>query len=172
MEDKVNNEARMENQSTTQIMNYVQSSPGLELKLEDHNIIIHQYEDGKNITFDSGFVRDVLERTDRDGKKFIQVNFLDNSKILVTDNLIGFKPFPVKNLDMNKLPKVVTSPDCLSVFEAIDDCLRDESIDFEELDTLKRVFSAIIRGAEMVGFSMENEKDWLNRLVISETEVA
>lgn len=168
----MNNETTVDTELTAVIESYVKDAPGLNYNFSGGVVSIHQKEDWKTLKFDAMQVRDVLKRTDRDGKEFIQVNFNDNSKVLVTENLVGFKPFPIKNLDLSKLPKVVTSPDCMSVFEAIDDCLREESIDFEELDTLKRVFSAIIRGGELVGFDMEEEKGWLNRLVISEVQTA
>lgn len=168
----MNNETRVETELTAEIESYINKAPGLKYNLTGGMVSIHQTEDWKTVKFKESFIRDVLKRTDRDGKEFIQINFKDNSKVLVTENLVGFKPFPIKNLDLSKLPKVVTSPDCLSVFEAIDECLRDEPLDFEELDTLKRVFTAIIRGAELVGFDMSEEKGWLNRLVLSETQSA
>ena len=45
-------------------------------------------------------------------------------------------------------------------------------MDFEELDTLKRVFTGIIKGAELIGFDMNEEKTWLKRLVLTTNEVA
>ncbi|MFK8138513.1 MAG: hypothetical protein AB8E15_09155 [Bdellovibrionales bacterium] len=129
-------------------------------------IKMQQRDDLKNIFIDKSMVYKVLQRTDHMGKDFLQINFIDDSKILVTDSLIGFKPTPVSDLDMTKIPKVVTTPDIVSVFEAIEECLRDEDLDYEEISTLKRVFSAIVMGAESVGFDMEEEHHWLKRLVL------
>lgn len=168
----MNNQTSYETEPALIIEHFVNTAPGLKWDIKEGMASIYQKDDWKTVRFPIDNVREVLTRTDRDGKDFIQINFMDSSKILVTENLVGFKPFPVKNLDMTKIPKVVTSPDCLSVFEAIDDCLREDNIDFEELDTLKRVFTAIIKGAEIVGFDMSEEKSWLKRLVLTDTDCA
>jgi len=78
---------------------------------------------------------------------FLQVNFLSGKKILLTENLIGFKPVPSRGLDLSKLPKVVTTPDLLSVVEAIEDSI-SFAVANDELDVLKRVFDSVLRGAE------------------------
>ena len=84
-------------------------------------------------------------------------------KILLTDQLIGFKPFPIPDLDVSKLPKVVTTVDLLSVFEAIEEA-STVSARTEDADTLKRVFQSILMGGEDVGFDLSTEKSWLRRL--------
>ena len=169
---KVNNAAIVELELTEDIKTFVHTTKGMDYQETDLEIILWQKEDHKSMRMVKGAISDVLRRTDADGKHFLQVNLKTGDKLLVTEQLIGFKPYPVEKLDMNKIPKVVTTPDCLSVFEAIEECLRDEPLDFEELDTLKRVFTGIIMGAEMIGFNMEEEKTWLKRLVLTTEQVA
>ncbi len=172
VEDIVNNTTILELELTENIKNFINTVNGLEFQENSFEITITQKEDFKSIYLLKAAISEVLERTDRDGKHFLQVNLKTGDKLLVTDTLIGFKPFPVAKLDMNKIPKVVTTPDCISVFEAIEECLREEPMDFEELDTLKRVFTGIIKGAELIGFDMNEEKTWLKRLVLTTNEVA
>ena len=89
---------------------------------------------------------------------------LAEEKILLTDQLIGFKPWPVPELDISKLPKVVTTLDLLSVFEAIEESVTTMSGRPEDTDTLKKVFNSILLGGEDIGFDLTTERSWLRRL--------
>ena len=93
-------------------------------------------------------------------------------KILITERLIGFKPAvrktgallagqgaPTKSTRAtSKLPRVVTTPDLVSVLEAMEDAA--ESAD-RDLTVLRELFDSIVRGAERAGFDVEKEKAWL-----------
>ena len=126
---------------------------------------IRQRADGKTIAFEISDLEEVISRIDADGHVFLQVNFLSGKKILLTENLIGFKPAPSRGLDLSKLPKVVTTPDLLSVVEAIEDTLTTPvPAQTDELDVLKRVFDSVLRGAEAVGFDITPERLWLQGL--------
>ena len=92
------------------------------------------------------------------------MNFQSGKKILLTQNLIGFKPAPSRGLDLTKLPKVVTTPDLLSVVEAIEDSISTMPTQPEELDVLKKVFDSVLRGAEAVGFDTTSERVWMQSL--------
>ena len=147
------------------ISKFISSTHGLKLEMvEDDLILIHQKADLKKISFRAGQLKEVLSRSDRDGKSFIQVNFSSGMKILLTDTLVGFKPCPQRGLDLSKLPKVVTTPDLVSVFEAIEEALNNHPVSTEEVDLLKKVYNSILEGAEAVGFTLAPEKDWLGRL--------
>jgi hypothetical protein len=61
---------------------------------------------------------------------------------------------------------VVTTSDVVSVFEALEEALQDEVFNFEEIETLKKVFESVIAGGERVGFDLATERSWLNRLTI------
>jgi hypothetical protein len=140
------------------IEDFIAKSQGLQLEKETSgSLAISQKGDSKKIKVKLTDLVDVLARKDAEGKEFVQVNFITGKKILLTDQLIGFKPFPVPDLDVSKLPKVVTTVDLLSVFEAIEDST-------EEADTLKKVFQSILMGGEDVGFDLTTERTWLRRL--------
>lgn len=137
---------------------------GLELKEEQQHdfFSIFQRVDGKTIRFAKQEVEEVLERFDSEGKMFLQVNFLSGRKILLTEKLVGFKPCPTKGLDLRKLPKVVTTPDLVSVVEAIEESLNSMKPRFEEVEVLRRVFDSVLLGAQEVGFDLEAERTWLH----------
>jgi hypothetical protein len=154
--------SKMEQVST--IREFVNKCSGLKSRVSDeHAIQILQNTDGKTISFEIADLEEVIPRVDGEGHAFLQVNFLNGKKILLTQNLIGFKPAPSTGLDLNKLPKVVTTPDLLSVVEAIEDSL-NTAAENEEVAVLRRVFDSVLRGAEAVGFDLTAERLWMQRL--------
>ena len=97
------------------IVNFVSQSRGLRfLESGTDELIICQSVDGKYLTVDTNTISEVLPRTDSKKDLFLQVNFSDGKKVILTDSLIGFKPAIYSDLDMNRLPKVVTTPDLIS----------------------------------------------------------
>ncbi len=152
----------------SEILDYVEFTSGLSSNVTESGVVsIHQAIDGKTFTFNSFQLSEVLERTDSEGKAFIQVNFQSGNKVLFTDTLVGFKPKETIGLDMNKIPRVVTTPDLVSVFEAIEDSIGSDSTPEHEVDILKRVFQAILLGGENAGFDLTFEKRWLASLTAS-----
>lgn len=133
---------------------------------------IKQKIDGHMLVIRASRLQDILMRNDSDGRSFVQVNFQDGLKILITERLIGFKPAVRKagapaagqgaptstGAANSKLPRVVTTPDLLSVLEAMEDAA--ESAD-RDLTVLRELFDSIVRGAERAGFDVEKEKAWL-----------
>ena len=150
------------------ILQFVGHSKGLALTLkEDEAVFIEQKVDGKKIRIQSELLDDVLFRSDTEGKEFIQVNFSSGLKILITENLIGFKPMTPKGLDSTRLPKVVTTPDILSVFEAIQDTLHSmaaSTTELNDLTILRKVYEAVLSGGEAVGFDLSTERSWVTRI--------
>ncbi len=152
-------------EQVSQINEFVAKSTGLRSRVIDKDKIhITQSADGKAIVFAVADLEEVIHRIDSDGQLFLQVNFSSGKKILLTQNLIGFKPAPSRGLDLSKLPKVVTTPDLLSVVEAIEDSMANEPAHPEELEILKKVFDSVLRGAEAVGFDTTPERIWLQGL--------
>jgi hypothetical protein len=124
-------------------------------------IEIRQMYDQKSVVIDVLHIKEVLERTDNDGKNFLQLNFTDGKKILVTDAFIGFKPVITPDRSSEKLPKVVTTSDLISVIEAIEDVSSGTVKNSkEDLDSFRKIYLSIIEGAEQIGFNCENEKNW------------
>src|ERR1017187_5916960 len=149
----------------TVIEDFVSKSQGLSLVQDaDGNITVAQKNDSKKLRFRRFELADVLVRKDGDGREFVQVNLASGKKILLTDQLVGFKPMPIGDLDVTKLPKVVTTMDLLSVFEAIEDAISSTMPQKEEAEALKRVFQSILQGGEDVGFDLSLERSWLRRL--------
>ena len=151
-----------------EILDYVKDAEGLvssgstpvELK-------IFQKADGKSLAFEIGNIEEVIPRLDSEGNPFLQVNFLSGIKILLTDTLVGFKPAVSPGLDMGKLPSVVTTPDLISVVEAIEETMSADQSEPEEIEILRRVFGSVLEGGEAVGFDLTSERIWLTRLTHS-----
>ncbi len=147
---------------------YISQAKGLSIEvIQDGEIEIYQKTDDRKIRFHPNDLGDVLSREDRDGKSFVQVNFTSGKKILLTEALVGFKPEPRVNLDLTRLPKVVTTPDLMSVFEAIEEVINAEITNDEEVEVLKEVYQSILSGGEAVGFDLKSERVWISRLLIS-----
>ncbi|HEY1078714.1 MAG TPA: hypothetical protein VGE46_01385 [Bdellovibrio sp.] len=150
------------------ILNFVDASKGLRAKIQESGRVqISQDLDKKVFSFNSQDVSEVLHRADSEGKPFVQVNFKSGAKVLLTETLVGFKPLETLGLDMTRIPKVVTTPDLVSVFDAIEESLGADGGPDHEVEILKRVYLAIISGGERVGFDLTTERQWLNRLLAS-----
>ncbi len=145
------------------IATYVAQAQGLEMKQDTNSFEITQRVDRKGIRFYFEQLEDVLVRDDTSDKPFLQINFVNGDKILVTDELIGFKPIPMQGFDVTKLPKVVTTSDLVSVFEAAEEAQTAGRPD--EVQVLKQVFNCILLGGEQVGFDLKNEKAWFTQLM-------
>lgn len=150
-----------------EVLEFVEQSSGLksEMNKASGTIQILQSVDGKKFTFEPSALSEVLKRTDGDGKAFIQINFTNGFKVLFTDSLVGFKPKDTYGLDMTKIPRVVTTPDLVSVFAAIEDGLSSDDISDYEIDVLKRVYASILQGGEAAGFNLDFERKWISRLL-------
>lgn len=157
-------DATAKKEQLTQIHSFVEKSTGLTSRLDELLVQIFQRADGKTMIVDVSEVDEVISRVDSDGKSFLQINFVSGKKILLTDNLVGFKPLPSLGLDMSKLPKVVTTPDLLSVVDAIEESMLMPATSNDEVDILKKVFDSVLRGAEAVGFDLTPERIWLHNV--------
>ncbi len=157
----------------SEILSFVKTSRGLRSHtLADGRTRITQSLDGKHFDFATSDLESVLNRTDTEGHDFIQINFASSKKVLMTATLIGFKPVPLKGLDLTKLPRVVTTPDIESVFEAVQDALHATDTDSREVAVLKKVFEAVVAGGESVGFDLSNERSLIARIPAQFTKTA
>ena len=147
------------------IKNFITKSKGLKLSIDEKgNMTIFQCIDAKKLEFRFKDVEDVLKRSDSKNEPFIQINFYGDKKIILTDQFIGFKPFAIADLDMTKLPKVVTTPDLLNFIEVIEDSMYDLDISSTEVLDIRRYFESILLGAEKVGFDLICERVCIERL--------
>lgn len=148
-----------------EVLRFVDSSSGLTCQVsETGNVQIQQSLDGKTFRFQANQLSEILPRVDADGKQFIQVNFQSGIKILITETLVGFKPQQTSGLDMAKIPRVVTTPDLISVLEAIEESMSADDAGENEVEILKKVFHSILQGGEGAGFDLSFERRWLTRL--------
>lgn len=151
-----------------EVLAFVEKSPGVRgIPISPELTRLHQQADGKLLLLATKDLADIIFRTDTEGQDFIQVNFCSGKKILITDTLIGFKPLGLRGVDLSHLPKVVTTPDIISVFEAIQDTLETSEPSRHELSILKKVFESVLLGGEDVGFDLSIERSWLSRLPTS-----
>ncbi|MCY4321439.1 MAG: hypothetical protein OXC37_03410 [Bdellovibrionaceae bacterium] len=148
------------------IVNFVSQSRGLRfLESGTDELIICQSIDGKHLKVNTNTIAEVLPRKDSNKELFLQVNFSDGKKVILTDNLIGFKPAIYSDLDMNRLPKVVTTPDLISFIEVLEDSLYDTEVSMDEIEDVKQYFESVLMGAEAIGFNLICERIWIARLL-------
>ena len=170
MEDilkKLNTEAT--SQHINDVVNYLETQTQFIFKFTEEKLELTQKEDMKKIVIDFEQIEKVLNRQDVDDSKFLQINFTNGTKILITKSLVGFKPNQRVGFDLTKIPRVVTTIDLQSVSKAIED-LFDSEETYEtqtEIEILKKVYQSILYGAENVGFKMQAEKTWLTSVVLN-----
>ena len=155
-----------ENRFLSEIFEYVNSTEGLrfsESDLSDY-FIIEQVVDKHCIKINKFDVKDVMVRRDENNNEFLQVSFVSGKKVLLTEKLVGFRPVSLFGLDMNRLPRVVTTPDVMSIFDAIQEILCDELHSLEELEVLRKVYDSVVCGGESVGFDMSVERKLFSRI--------
>ena len=148
-----------------QITDFIKLSEGLAISsFNSKEVRVKQQIDHKEISILLDSVDEVISRVDKDNFKFLQVNFECGKKLILTHSLIGFKPTPLDSLDMDKLPKVVTTPDLISVIEVLEEAMNTESCHPVEVEVLRHVFIAVLEGGEAIGFNLAKERTWLDRV--------
>lgn len=158
-------------QHINDVVNFLETQTHFTFKFTEKAIELTQKEDLKKIAIDFEQIEKVLTRQDVDDSKFLQINFHSGAKILITKNLVGFKPNQIVGFDLTKIPRVVTTVDLQSVAKAIED-LFDSEESFEthtEIEILKKVYQSILFGAETIGFKMQAEKTWLSSIMLNPT---
>lgn len=153
------------------VLRFLRVAEGLrELRLDAYRFQVRQLIDNKAIVIDGREIDDVILRSDVSGDEFVQVNFSNGKKILLTKTLIGFKPSAHRGLEAARIPRVVTTPDVLNVFEAIQDAIHLSGADSDEVNLLKKVFDCVLAGGEAIGFDLSAERAWLARISFSATQ--
>lgn len=149
-----------------EIRNFIGKTTGFKISIYLDQIQLVQLIDRKTLLIKVNEIHEVLQRYDSEGKSFLQLNYIDGRKLLITENLIGFKPVEINQLDMSRIPKVVTTPDLLNVIDALEDVLENQHGRKNDTDMLKKVYLAILKGAENVGFDAASEKELYHNLII------
>lgn len=148
------------------LVDFVSQCHGLSfLESDNGELTICQRIDGKYLTFKTSDVEKVLCRVDVQKKPFLQVNFINDKKLLLTDDLIGFKPIMSSGLDMDRLPKVVTTPDLISFIDILENSLcSGVQVMAEDIEDVRQYFDSVLMGAEAIGFNLMCERMWIERL--------
>ena len=133
--------------------------------IKSETVTITQENDKKSILFFIPDIKEVLEREDNNHDDFLQINFKNGKKILLTKEFVGFAPAVCGGLDVSKLPKVVTTFDLLSVIEAIESSLYGKDLYEENLSEVRFFFESIACGAESIGFNLTGERLWVEKLI-------
>lgn len=156
-------------QHINDVVNFLESQSQFTFKFLEDILELTQKEDSKKMMIDFTSVEKVLDRQDVDGSRFIQVNFIQGSKILVTKSLVGFKPTELIGFDLARIPRVVTTIDLKSVSKAIEDLFdAEENAESKaEIEVLKKVYQSILFGAENIGFKMQAEKKWFTSILLN-----
>ena len=150
-----------------QLLEFVATCQGLATRhLNESEVQMTQLIDGKSVCITASNLEALLMRTDSDGLPFVQINYQSGLKLLVTSGLVGFKPSESPGLDLNRIPRVVTTPDLASIFEAIQDAMHAIDSSADEVRTLRQVFEAVVSGGEAAGFNLATERSWLRRIPI------
>ena len=129
--------------------------------------IVQKY-DRKSLFFSTEEFEKVLEREDSHGENFLQINFKNGKKIILTEDYIGFSPAVCVDFD-SQLPKVVTTVDLLNVIDAIEGTVYGTEHYQESLSDVKLFFEAIASGAESIGFDLTGERLWIEKIITRPT---
>ena len=103
-------------------------------------IVILQNYDQKMLSFPESDIEKVLQRKNSCGEDFLQIDFKNGKKILLTHEFIGFSPAECSDMKAEQLPKVVTTADLLSVIEAMEGSLYGTDQYQESLNDIKLFF--------------------------------
>ena len=153
--------------SKSLICDFLFGSPKMSV-LEEKNfgnrITLFQEHDKRSLSFYEEDLEKILNRRDSKGEEFLQLNFKDEKKIIVTKEFIGFPPAHCVGMSSNQLPKVVTTVDLLNVIDAIESSVYGTEQYQESLRDVRLFFESIASGAEAVGFDLSSERLWVERL--------
>ena len=146
------------------IAHFIDKTSGLTINwCGETSVNIGQVSDNKSLPIHIQSLHNVILRKDSRKRDFIQIDFSNGSKVLLTQQLVGFKPHPIHGLDMNEVPRVVTTTDLYKVFQTIEETLALDGCELE-IDLLSHIFRSILKGGEMVGFDLKKEREYFHRL--------
>ena len=151
----------------TLIEDFILKSDQLALLKEENSktFTILQMSDKKKLSFQEKDVDRVLERKRDNQDDFLQINFKNGKKILLTKDYIGFAPAKSLHVDFTRFPKVVTTADLFSMIESIENTLYNSADCKESLAEVHNFFEVIASGAESVGFDVSSERVWIEKLI-------
>lgn len=133
------------------LLNFINKAKGLRIKKQDKNIIvIEQLEDKSCLKIFFHNIHYISFAKDSVNGQYMQIDFTNKTKCILTDNLIGFAPVKSLLLNKNALPEVVSSIDLLNIIEAFEAHLRNSGV-AEEFLFLNQVYHAVVNGGKQIG---------------------
>lgn len=133
------------------LLQFIKNAKGLRVKQQGQNFItIEQLEDKSFLKVFFYQIRHVSQSPESNKDSYIQINFTNNTKCILTDNLIGFAPIKSFLLDKNALPEVVSSMDLLNIIEAFESNLRNSG-EPEDFLFLNQVYHSVLNGGKHIG---------------------
>ena len=68
-------------------------------------------------------------------------------------------------MDIDRLPKVVTTPDLISFIDILENSLcSGVQVMAEDIEDVRQYFDSVLMGAEAIGFNLMCERMWIERL--------
>lgn len=149
------------------LLNFIKKASGLKIKQQDkYFIIIEQLEDKSCLKVFFHNISYISFAKDDTGGQYIQIDFLNKTKCILTDSLIGFSPVKSLLLNKNALPEVVSSIDLLNIIEAFEANLRNSG-EAEEFLFLNQVYHAVLNGGKQIGIEWDFSIPALHNLGLS-----
>lgn len=137
------------------LLNFIKKATGLRLKQQSNNyIIIEQLEDKSFLKIFFHHISYISCSKEKQGDHYIQLDFTNNTKCILTNNLIGFAPIKSLLLKKNCLPEVVSSMDLLNIIEAFESNLRNSG-EPEDFLFLSQVYYAVLNGGKNIGIEWD-----------------
>ncbi|MBE8162641.1 MAG: hypothetical protein HAW63_01470 [Bdellovibrionaceae bacterium] len=155
----------LENKST--LLSFINKASGLQIKKSTNDyIIIEQLEDKSFLKIFFHHIDYISFSKDARKESYIQLNFINNTKCILTSDLIGFSPVKSLLLNKNSLPEVVSSIDLLNILEAFEASLRNSG-NSEDFLFLNQVYNAVLNGGKKVGMEWNFHTPHLHSLGLS-----
>ncbi|MBE8221821.1 MAG: hypothetical protein HAW60_03740 [Bdellovibrionales bacterium] len=133
------------------LLNFVSKADGLNIKQQTSDyVIIEQNEDRSFLKVFFNNISCITFSKKEQGECYIQLNFINNTKCILTNGLIGFAPIKSILLDKNSLPEIVSSIDLLNIIEAFEDSLRNSG-ESEDFLFLSQVYHSVLNGGKNIG---------------------
>lgn len=155
----------MEHKNT--LLQFIKKTEGLRIKQQaQYYIVIEQIEDKSFLKIFFHHISHISFSSEKQNGHYIQVNFTNHTKCILTNHLIGFAPVKSLLLDKNALPEVVSSMDLLNIIEAFESNLRNSG-EAENFLFLNQVYHAVLNGGKQVGIEWNFSTPGLHSLGLS-----
>lgn len=149
------------------LLSFIKKTRGLRVKNQNlTSITIEQKEDKSFLKIFFHQISHISLASETKKEDYIQINFINKTKCILTESLIGFAPIKSLLLDKNSLPEVVSSIDLLNILEAFEANLRNSG-EIEDFLFLNQVYHAVLNGGKHIGLEWDFNIPGLHSLGLS-----